>query len=117
MANQPAAENQEVSGKLTLEGLEPGSPQYEHKMNLIREEEERKKNAVVVDEWIEHHIDKNHSKGGKVLLKKRLRGQKLGKSYLPGSVHTYYLGRYHRGGKEAIEAYAKKGVTVRQPKL
>lgn len=102
MANKPAAENEEVSPKLSLEGVEEGSDQYKHKKKLLREDAKRKKNAIVVEEWIEVQKDAS-KKGEKVRLKKRMKN---------GNVHTFYLGRMLKGGKEAILAYAAKGVFV-----
>lgn len=92
--------------KTELAGLEEGSPEYKHKMKLIREEARRKKNAVVVDSWIEVQPDPTHTGGGKVRLRKRMKS---------GNVHTLYLGRWKRGGREIVEAYKVKGIPVRQP--
>lgn len=104
MANQPAAENKEevISPKLSLEGLEEGSPAWKHKKKLLEQEAKRKKGSVVTEQWIETQKDAS-KKGEKVRLKKRLKN---------GNVHTFYLGRYLKGGKEAIQAYAMKGVFV-----
>jgi hypothetical protein len=105
MAEQPAQEK--ISSKLSLEGLEEGSPLYKHRKKLIIEEAKRKKNSVVVDEWTEY-AHSNHDKGGKCYLKKRMKN---------GNVHCLYLGRLKRGGKEAMEAYKLKGVERREKKI
>lgn len=108
MANTPAAEEKKVSPHVSIEGLEEGTPQYKHALKLIREEKKRQKNAVVVEQWTEVHIDNRHKKGGKCLLLKQMKS---------GNVHSFYLGRYKNGGKDAVDAFAKKGVKQRQPKM
>lgn len=104
MANQPAAENKEekVTSKISLDGIEEGSDQWKHKKKLLAQEAKRKKNAIVEDQWIEMQRDAS-KKGPKVIIKKRMKN---------GNVHSFYLGRFTRGGKEAIAAYAQKGVYV-----
>ena len=115
MANQPA---QKTDKSLSLEGIEPGSPHYEHKKKLIAEEEERKRNSgVVVEQWIEIQ-NENHPKGAKVRLIKRMADWKDedGKVIRRGSTHRLYLGRWLKGGREAVAAYKAKRIFVREPK-
>ena len=106
MANA-RAENQKQDipdlSKVPLESLEQGSPQYKDKKRIIKEEQLRKKNSVVEAQWIEYHHTSAHEKGGKVLLKKKMRN---------GNVHSLYLGRLKKGGKDAAMAYKQKGVEV-----
>lgn len=106
MADQPARKKDDPT--LSLSGVEPGSLEYQHKMRLLREEEERKKNAVVREQWIETHGDSHHPKGVKCVLKKRMKN---------GNVHSLYLGRYLRGGKDLIAKYAEKGIKRREARL
>lgn len=101
MAEKPAAEIENMD-KVKLAELEPGSPEYEHKKKLIREEKLRKKNSVVLRQWTEYH-HRDHDKGGKCLLKKQMKN---------GNVHSFYLGRLKKGGKGALEAFFKKGVKM-----
>jgi hypothetical protein len=103
MANSQSGKQNEPM----LDEAELGSPQYEHKKKLLKEDAKRKKDSVIVDRWIENPHD-SHPKGGKVTLKTQMKN---------GNVHSHYLGRYRTVGKDAIDAYRKKGVSVRQPKL
>ena len=113
MAEKPA---RTIPKDLSTQGLEPGSPEYQHKIKLIEEEEQRKKSTKVADQWIEHHVDNNHDKGGKVVLKKRVTRTEGGK-VVSAATHSLYLGRYKKGGKEMIAKYKEKGVELRQPRL
>ena len=118
MANSPAAES-EINSKLSLDGIEPGTDQYRHTKRLIKEQEFIKANTGVEDQWIEHHIDTSHPKGGKVILKKKMKDvrDKKGKLLRSGATYSFYLGRFKKGGKDAIQAYKLKGVEVRQPRM
>lgn len=104
MANKP--EQTQSSTQQSPEVTEdPTSPQYQHKMKLIAEEEERKKNSVVLEQWIETQHD-THKYGGKVRLKTKMKN---------GNIYTSFLGRMLKGGREAIDAYKRKKVFVRHP--
>lgn len=98
MAKKPAQD-------LSLDGLERGTPEYEHKLRLIKEDEERRKNTIPKEKWTEVHVDNRHDKGGKCLLKTRMSN---------GNVHSLYLGRFHAGGKDLLKQYAEKGVKRRE---
>lgn len=80
------------------------TPEHLHRVKLIKQDEERKANAVVKKQWIEVMPDRMSKFGGKVILLSQMGN---------GNVHSYYLGRHGKGGKEAIDAYKKKGVQVR----
>ena len=107
-ASAERKETNRINSSVSLEGLDEGSPQYKHTKRLIQEEKRRKKSSVVVEQWIEVHVDHRHTKGGKVRLFKKMNN---------GNTHSLYLGRYKAGGKEAIEAFKLKGITTRQPRL
>lgn len=99
----PAQEIEDL-GAVKLDELEVGSPQWYTKKKILREEALRKKKTGVKDSWLEYHHTNANEKGGKVLMKKRLEN---------GNVHSFYLGRLEKGGRQAIQAYGLKGVELR----
>lgn len=60
------------------------SPEHLHKLKLLKQEEERKKNSKPVKDWVEVHGDKYSQKGGKVLHCVQMNS---------GSVYREYVGR------------------------
>lgn len=103
MANKPAQEMITDLNPKILDAHEPSSPEYKHKKKLINQEIARKKNSVVVQEWIEIIRNPTSTKGDKVCLVKRMNN---------GNKHRLYLGKTKQI-PEQLEAYKTKGLEVK----
>lgn len=76
-------------------------PTYEHKVRIVREDEERKKNTKIVEEYITVSPNPNAKRGGKVLKVIRTSS---------GYKHSLFLGReLDKGVKEFIAQAKKEG--------
>jgi hypothetical protein len=78
------------------------TPEALHKQKLIQEEKNRRKNAVVVEQYLKLYPDYKHPKGSKVCLCKRMKN---------GNVHSAYLGR-SKLIEDIIADYKKKGLKI-----
>lgn len=77
------------------------SPQVRHKRKLLKEEEERKKRKKVVQTFLEVVSDRNHPKGGKVRLVRKMNN---------ANVHRTYIGREKQLKKLIAEYKAKNAL-------
>jgi hypothetical protein len=99
MANAPA---QKV-GDLSVEGLDPTTPEFQHKERLIAQAEKRKKETKVIKQWMEIVRFATHKKGGKVSMVKVTNN---------GYKHRLYLGRETQVAVQ-IKAAQKAGLEVK----